>query len=150
MPFCGLNEKMLKGLIDLTEGLVEHGLLYRSKKNNETIDQAVKREISDMTRFLSETHKIDDSGKRMFTEGMIKYAMGFYLITRNNGVDNYKELVSNIGEYFHSMDNKYYSELEGKPDDMKQLVEFLNEFKINHLTTTTKRNRKASIKKALI
>jgi len=28
------------------------------------------------------------------------------------------------------MDNKYYEELEGKSDDMKQLAEYLNEIKV--------------------
>ena len=33
--FCGFNEKMLEGLNKLNEGLVEHGLLFNSKKNSE-------------------------------------------------------------------------------------------------------------------
>ena len=32
MPICGFNEKMLKGLTALTEGLVEHGLIIGRKK----------------------------------------------------------------------------------------------------------------------
>ena len=86
MPLCGFNKKMLKGLTAFNEGLVEYGLEFRSGKNNETIDQAIKREISDMTRFLSEIHRIDDSAKRTLTEGITKYAMGFYLIMRNNKI----------------------------------------------------------------
>ena len=31
---------------------------------------------------------------------------------------------------FEVMDSKYYSELEGKPDDMKQLVGYLNQINV--------------------
>jgi hypothetical protein len=130
MPLCGFNKKMLKGLTDFNEGLVEHGLQFHSKKNGETIDQAIKREISDMTRFLSELHKIDDSGKRIITEGIVKYAMGFYLIMRSNDIEEYKDIIGKIGDYFHSMDDKYYSELEGKSNDMRELVDFLDKKEI--------------------
>lgn len=130
MPLCGFNEKMLKGLSAFNEGLVEHGLKYRSEKNNETIDQAIKREISDMTRLLSEIHRIDDNAKRILTEGIAKYAMGFYLIMRTSDIDDYKEVVGKVGEYFQYMDDKYYSELEGKPDDMKELTESLDKKQI--------------------
>lgn len=126
MPLCGFNKKMLDGLSSFNEGLVEHGLQFRSEKNKETIDQAIKREISDMTRLLSEIHRIDDNAKRIITEGIIKYAMGFYLLMRINNIEEYKEIVKHISEYFRFMDDKYYSELEGKPDDMKELAELLN------------------------
>jgi chaperonin cofactor prefoldin len=130
MPLCGFNEKMLKGLADFNEGLVEHGLKYRSEKNDETIDQAIKREISDMTRLLLEIHRIDDNAKRVMTEGIAKYAMGFYLIMRKNDIDDYKEVIDKIGEYFKYMDDKYYSELEGRPEDMKELTESLDKKQI--------------------
>ena len=126
MPLCGFNEKMLKALTAFSEGLVEHGLKFRSEKNGETIDQAIKREICDLTRTLSETHRIEDNAKRILTEGITRYAMGFYLIMRKNDIEDYKEVIGKIGEYFHFMDDKYYSELEGKPDDMKELAELLN------------------------
>jgi ribosomal protein S6 len=126
MPICGFNEKMLEGLLSFDEGLVEHGLIERSKKNNETIDQGIKREISDMTRLLAEIPKIDDSAKRILTEGIVKYAMGFYMIMRRNDIKNYKEVIETTLQYFKSMDNKFYSELEGKPNDMKELVQHLN------------------------
>jgi len=119
MPFCGFNEKMLKALTAFSEGLVEHGLKFRSEKNGETIGQAIKREISDLIRLLAEIHRIDDSAKRILTEGIVKYAMGFYLIMRKNNIDDYQEVIERIAEFFHFMDDIYYSELEGKPDDMK-------------------------------
>ena len=126
MPVCGFNEKMLKGLTAFCEGLVEHGLIFRSEKNNETIDQAIKREISDMTRLLAEIHNIDDSGKRILTEGIVKYCMGFYLIMRANNIQEYKNVISKITDYFYSMDSKYYNELEGQVNDMKELIQFLD------------------------
>lgn len=130
MPLCGFNEKMLKGLTAFNEGLVEHGLKFRSQKNGETIDQAIKREISDMARLMAEVQKINDSGKKMLTEGLVKYAMGFYLLIRANKIENYQEVIKKIGEYFHFMDSKYYSELEGNADDMEELVRLLNEKEI--------------------
>ncbi len=130
MPVCGFNEKMLKALTAFSEGLVEHGLKFRSEKNGETIDQAIKREISDMTRLLAEIHRIDDSAKRILTEGIVRYAMGFYLTMRKNDIEDYKEVIEKIGEYFRFMDDKYYSELEGRPDDMKELAELLDKKQI--------------------
>ena len=130
MPVCGFNEKMLKGLTALTEGLVEHGLVYRCEKNGETIEQGIKREISDMARLIPELNRIDDTAKRFLTEGIVKYAMGFYLIMRKKGIENYKENISKIMDYFKAMDSKYYNELEGQPDDMKDLTEFLDKKEI--------------------
>lgn len=130
MALCGFNEKMLKGLTGFNEGLVEHGLRFRSEKNGETIDQGIKREISDMARLLPELHRIDDSGKRIITEGIIKYAQGYYLLVRKHGVEEATKLIENLGKYFHAMDEKYYGELEGKPDDMKSLAEFLDQFSL--------------------
>ena len=101
MPLCGFNEKMLKGLAEFNEGLVEYGLQHRSELNGETIDQAIKREISDMTRLFLEINRIDDSSKRVLTEGIAKYAMGFYLIMRKKNIDNYKEVIEKIGQYFN-------------------------------------------------
>jgi hypothetical protein len=130
MPLCGFNEKMLQGLKALTEGLVEHGLVYRCKENGETIEQGIKREISDMTRLIPELSRIDNSSKRLLTEGIVKYAQGFYIHMRKNNVEDYKEVIGNIMDYFHFMDDKYYSELEGQPEDMKELTEHLNKKEI--------------------
>lgn len=130
MPVCGFNKKMLEGLTALTEGLIEHGLVYRCEKNNETIEQGIKREISDMARLIPELNRIDDSAKRILTEGIVKYAQGFYMATRKTGIETYKKNISKIMEYFRAMDSKYYDELEGQPDDMKDLTEFLNQKEI--------------------
>ena len=126
MPLCGFNEKMLKGLTALSEGLVEHGLKFRCEKNGETIEQGIKREISDMARLLLEIPGVDDSAKRVMTEGIVKYAMGFYMLTRRNGVEDYKKDIARVMDYFKAMDSKYYDELEGRADDMGELVKFLN------------------------
>ena len=130
MPVCGFNEKMLEGLTALSEGLVEHGLKYRCEKNKETIEQGIKREISDMARLIPELHRIDDTAKRILTEGIVKYAQGFYLIMREKGIENYKGTIGNIMDYFHFMDDKYYSELEGKPNDMRDLAKLLDKKEI--------------------
>ncbi len=130
MPLCVFNKKMLEGLTALSEGFVEHGLQYRCEKNGETIEQGIKREISDMARLLPELNRIDDTAKRILTEGIVKYAQGFYLIMREKGVEDYKETIGKIIEYFHYMDDKYYSELEEKPKDMKDLTMLLDKKEI--------------------
>lgn len=130
MPMCGFNEKMLKGLTAFNEGLVEHGLIYRGEQNKETTHQGIKREISDMTRILQELHKIDDASKRVITEGIVKYCMGFYMIMRKNNVKEYKEVIKKINNYFYQMDDKYYSQLEGRPEDMTELLKFLDKIEL--------------------
>lgn len=130
MPICGFNDKMIEGSTALSEGLVEHGLKYRCKKNKETIEQGIKRELSDMARLIPELHRIDDTAKRILTEGIVKYAQGFYLIMRKKGVEDYKKTIAKIMDYFRYMDDKYYSELEGKPDDMKDLTKLLDKKEI--------------------
>lgn len=128
--FCGFNKKMLQGLNEFNEGLVEYGLMLKSGKNNESIEQAIRREISDMTRLLAETHRIEDSAKRLMTEGLVQYVMHFFVLIRKKNLKEYKEIVKNIGEYFKEMDNKYYSDFDGKPEDMRMIVEFINEIKL--------------------
>jgi hypothetical protein len=49
---------------------------------------------------------------------------------RSKDVEDYKEVVKSIGEYFFFMDDKYYGELEGKADDMKILSELLDKKEI--------------------
>ena len=126
MALCGFNQKMLEGLAAFSEGLVEHGLEYRCKKNGETIAQGIKREISDMARLIPELNRIDDAAKRILTEGIVKYAQGFYMVMRKTGIGNYKEDISRMMDYFRSMDSKYYDELEGQPEDMRDLAHHLN------------------------
>lgn len=131
MPMCGFNKKMLEGLKSFNEGLIEYGLIHRGEINNETIEQGIKREISDMTRLLHELHNIDDSAKRAITEGIAKYCMGFYLLTRKIDINDYHELIDSLSNYFFEMDDKYYSELEGSSDDMQRLIEYLNSIEIS-------------------
>ena len=126
MALCGFNQKMLEGLAAFSEGLVEHGLEYRCKENKETIEQGIKREISDMARLIPELNRIDDAAKRILTEGIVKYAQGFYMVMRKTGIGNYKEDISRMMDYFKSMDSKYYDELEGQPEDMRDLAHHLN------------------------
>jgi len=52
------------------------------------------------------------------------------LIIREKGIENYKETIGKIMNYFHFMDDKYYSELEGKQDDMMNLTKLLDKKEI--------------------
>ena len=126
MPMCGFNQKMLDGLRAFNEGLVEHGLIDRSERKRQTIEETLGAELTDMQRFLAETHALSDPRIRKVVEGLTGYAQGVYQLMQGQEVSKYQELARTLNGLFSAMDSKYYSELEGKPDDMKQLVQFLN------------------------
>jgi hypothetical protein len=52
------------------------------------------------------------------------------MLMRKNKFNEYKEVIDRLNKYFFSMDDKYYSELEGKPNDMSELIDFLNKIKV--------------------
>lgn len=126
MPLCGFNQKMLDGLRAFNEGLVEHGLMGRSERKKQTIDDTLSAELADMQRFLRETPALSDPRIKKVVEGLTMYAQGVYEVMQRRDVSGYKALVQNLNSLFAGMDSKYYSELEGKADDMKQLVQYLN------------------------
>jgi len=130
MPLCGFNQEMLEGLVALHEGLVKHGLIDRAKKKNQSVEQTLENELRDMDRFLGETHRIEDPQKREIIEVLTKYAMAFYQLIGTRGIDNSKQVIQGLNALYRNMDSKFYSELEGKSEDMKQLAEYLNSQKI--------------------
>ncbi|MEK6937795.1 MAG: hypothetical protein AABX04_01995 [Nanoarchaeota archaeon] len=126
MPLCGFNQKMLDGLRAFNEGLVEHGLIERSERKQQTIDDTLGAELADMKRFLRETPALSDPKVKKLVEGLTIYAQGVYEVMQGQNVSKYGEVVRTLNGLFEGMDSKYYSELEGKTDDMKQLVQYLN------------------------
>ncbi len=126
MPFCGFNKKMLEGLINFHEGLVEHGIIERSKKKNQSIEKTIENELNDMGRFIKEIPNIENLEIRGATNFLANYANTFYKLIQKTGINNYKETINFLNDFYFKMDDKYYSELEGKPDDMKQLALYLN------------------------
>ncbi len=130
MPLCGFNKKMLEGLINFHEGLVEHGLIARSEKKGLSVQQTLENELRDMDRFLSETYKIVDPKKKAIVEALTNYARVFYELLEERGIDDYRDFVKSLNEFYRKMDDKYYSELEGRKDDMAQLAIYLNSLKI--------------------
>lgn len=126
MPLCGFNEKMLEGLLAFNEGLVEHGILKRSQAKSRSFEQTLRMELSDMDRFLAETSAIKDPRLRKIVEGLTTYAQGFYEIVSEADIHQYKVVAKRLQAYFANMDATYYSELEGKTEDMKSLVAHLN------------------------
>ncbi|MFH1801990.1 MAG: hypothetical protein ABH864_00900 [archaeon] len=129
MALCGFNQKMLDGLDGFQSGLVEHGILDRSKKKSQSFDETLSRELEDMGRFRKEMHLIGDPELRELTEALTNYACAFYKLVGKKGIENYGETIQFLNKFFWEMDDKYYSELEGKPDDMKLLAIHLNKFK---------------------
>ncbi len=127
MPLCGFNQKMLEGLVAFHEGLVEHGLIERARLRGQTVDETLQMELSDMDRFLGETNNLADPEVRELTEALTKYSKAFYKLVGGQGIKNYKEVIRALSEFYAKMDNKFYKDLEGRPNDMKQLVGYLNE-----------------------
>lgn len=177
-----LNEKMLKGLKGFHKGLVEHGIILRSKNKNQTFKETIKKELDDMDRFQKEIHRIKDYETRELIRALTEYACAFYKLIQKRGienykktiefldklyldldnknnfkenmeikeliealikyitffnklvekksVDNYRKTIDLVNKFYFEMDDKYYSELEGKPEDMKQLAEYLNKVEL--------------------
>ena len=126
MPLCGFNQEMLEGLDLFHKGLVEHGIIRRSEKKNQSVEQTTNNELSDMNRFLKETHNIKNPEMRELIESLTKYACAFYKLVQKEGIAKYSQIIQFLNRFYLEMDGKYYSELEGKSEDMKQLVEHLN------------------------
>lgn len=126
MPLCGFNQKMLEGLTSFHEGLVEHGILERAKQKGVSYSEILNQEIGDMKRFLGETSVITNPLRRELIENLTRYASAFYSLVEQKGVDNFEEIAGDLTKFYWEMDRKYYSELEGQPDSMKQLAEHLN------------------------
>ena len=126
MPFCGFNQKMIKGLHGFQSGLVEHGIIVRSKKQEQSFEKTMDKELSDMSRFMREIHRIKDPEVRELIKALTKYACAFYKIVQKKGIKNYMDTINFINNFYFKMDNKYYSELEGDPKDMEKLVHWIN------------------------
>ena len=126
MPLCGFNQKMLDGLRAFNEGLVEHGLIESSQKKEQSIDTTLDAELTDMQRFLAKTGAVSDPRVRKVVEGLTTYAQGVYELMQGQDVSKYKGMVETLNNFMNGMDSKYYSELEGKPDDMQQLVQYID------------------------
>lgn len=124
---CGFNQKMLEGLVAFHEGLVEYGLIERSRLRSQSVDETLQRELSDMDRFLRETNNLADSEMRELTESLTRYAKAFYKLINREGIKDYQGTVIALNQFYAKMDDKFYKDLEGKPEDMRELVEFLNE-----------------------
>ncbi len=129
MPICGFNKKMLEGLRQFNEGLIEHGLIRRSKLKEQSLETTLSNELKDMERFLIEIPNINNSHLRNVIQGLTLYAKGVYGLADVKDIDNYKTFCQSLSRLFYGMDNKFYKELEGQSDDMKKLIGFLNESK---------------------
>ena len=127
MPLCGFNQKMLEGFIALHEGLVEHGLVERSRIRGQSVDQTLQRELSDIDRFLGEIDNLTDPEVRELTEALTNYARAFYKLIEREGIDKYRQTIRALNQFYVKMDDKFYKDLEGKSGDMKNLVSYLNE-----------------------
>ena len=127
MPLCGFNEKMLNGLKEFHLGLVEYGIIERSEKKNQTVQETIKKELEDMERFLKEINNIKNPELRETLRFLTEYAQAFYKLIDKKGIHKYKEIIRYLDNIYFEMDRKYYSELEGQKDDMKKLTIYLEE-----------------------
>jgi len=126
MAFCGFNKDMLNGIWLFHKGLVEHGIIERSKKKSQMTDETISKEIKDMERFQKELFRIEDAEIRELIKTLTEYACAFYKLLQREGVKDYKKLIEKLNNLYFEMDNKFYSELEGKPNDMKQLAIYMD------------------------
>ncbi len=126
MPFCGFNKQMLDGLKQFHLGLVKHGIIERSKNKHISTDQVIQNELNDMTRFLKETSQLKDVEVRELVEKLTQYAEAFYRLINKRSLSNYEIVIQEINSLYFEMDRKYYTELEGRPNDMKLLAQHLN------------------------
>lgn len=127
MPLCGFNEKMLEGLRMFNEGLFEHGLIERSKVKGIFVEDTLARELAEMDGFLRETGQINNQAVREVIEGLTLYARGVYGLMRGKNVSQYPAVVQQLHTLFVEMDEVYYSQLEGKPHAMADLVYWINQ-----------------------
>ena len=126
MPLCGFNQKMLQGLQAFHEGLVEHGLIERSQKKGTSIESTLQKELNDMDRFLRETPTIENPELRKVIESLTIYARSLYQLIEKGGFAQHPTTLTSLLAIYEGMDRTYYTELEGKPDDMKNLVTYFN------------------------
>lgn len=127
MPLCGFNKQMLDGCKNFHLGLVEHGIIERSKKKNQSLEKTIENELNDMKRFQKEIPNIENPEIKEITDSLTKYACAFYKLIDKQGIENYKETINFLNNFYFKMDEKFYNELEGKPEDMKELALYLNE-----------------------
>jgi len=130
MPLCGFNKEMLEGLILFHKGLVEHGIIERSNIKKQSIGKTIQNELSDMKRFQKEMNHIQDLKIQNLTQALTQYSNAFYELLNERGIEGYEKLIRNLNNFYFEMDRKFYGELEGKPDDMKQLAIHLDKIKI--------------------
>ncbi|MFH1365211.1 MAG: hypothetical protein ABIH28_01345 [archaeon] len=127
MPICGFNKKMLEGLTSFHEGLVEHGIIERARTKGVFHKEIIERELRDMGDFLENTGLIRNLTKRALIENLTRYAYAFYQLVEQEGVENFQKVGGDLTKLYEEMDRKYYSELEGQPDAMRKLAEYLNQ-----------------------
>ena len=104
MPICGFNQKMINGLDGFQTGLVEHGIIKRSKLKGKTHEEIFKRELDDMIRFQKEMHRIEDSELRALTKALTDYARAFYKLVYKNGIKNYQDTIKFLNRFFWEME----------------------------------------------
>ena len=131
MPLCGFNEKMLEGLKMFGEGLVEHGLIERSRVKDQSPSDTLDRELLDMEKFLQEMSHVSNPEIKNVVEGLTLYAKGVYGLMRGQDVSQYKGVIQRLNALFFGMDEEYYSRLEGRPQAMEELVSWINQRREN-------------------
>ena len=67
MALCGFNQEMMNGLAGFHNGLVDHGILERSKKKSQSTRFTIQKELADMKEFLEHTHQITNPEIRDLT-----------------------------------------------------------------------------------
>ncbi|MEX0919972.1 MAG: hypothetical protein WDZ69_00125 [Candidatus Pacearchaeota archaeon] len=119
-------------LRELTRALTNYACAFYKLIQREGVEnyKRVLDELDEIYTHLDEKYGSLGNEEKELVEALKNYARYFYRFVNKKGPENFQKVIDFLNKYFFNMDDKYYSELEGKPDDMRKLAEFLNEIKI--------------------
>ena len=123
-----LNEKMLKGLKGFHKGLVEHGIILRSKNKNQTFQETMKKELDDMARFRKEMHRIKNPEVRELIRALTEYACAFYKLVQKRGIENYKETIDFLDKFYLELNDNNSKEDVGVKELIEALMRYIDFF----------------------
>lgn len=119
-------------LRELTRALTNYACAFYKLIQREGVEN-YKRVLDDLDEiYVNLDEKYNSLGKeeKELVEALKNYGVYFNRFLNRNGSEKSQRVIEFLNKFFWEMDNKYYSELEGKPEDMKQLAEYLNGIKV--------------------
>ena len=129
MALCGFNQEMLEGIGGFHKGLVEHGIIFRSKLKKQSFQKTIDKELDDMDRFQKEMYRIKDPEIRELTKALTEYAFAFYKLVQKKWIENYKETIEFLGKLYLKIDDESnYREDTEVRELIELLIKYVNFF----------------------